>query len=559
MAIQPARRYRRDKSENATDPRIPSPSFRNFRQITVFFCPGPIFCNSPSHLEHAFSPELCPRDILDSVMSLPSQPSPRNDLLKTHWKTRLHNIAPGLVTPFVNQHGVYAASNGYIHRLSPRTGSRLKTISLRQPTARSSRVVQLTAPPSSFLLIVGINRRVLALDPISLSTLWETILPHVGDGNHRIVSIFHHVQNISGGISSALSLYAACYGYVYRIDPWTGTIVAKNPLRGGGFFEVRLRMDTSTSMTAGAILMVGTHGRVYALDPFTLETIWRRKLPLPNQDPTQPEYRKRDHSPEGQITEVLCGSSADTPTTAGETRTQVLHAFWERYHFQLTRQDGKVLKRTLMGEIMTSDLQLTLDNPKKRVYIIDRSQGETICAYICRRKQSLKWTYRHQVQYPARLHGTVIPGRNGMAWFPEFDRVVLRDEYGKEVASHRFDASFGRGQPQLAVYTDRTGDAISNFLMVGISGRCVALEIPTDVFRLDEQTAVHTQPSQIPTEPSPGTGAITISETGGSDVMDTANEEADDAPPSYFESQEQYRAKVVDPSLIESNGFCFCF
>ncbi|KAK4209705.1 hypothetical protein QBC37DRAFT_391033 [Rhypophila decipiens] len=472
-------------------------------------------------------------------MSLPSPPSPRNDLLKADWKTRLPNTAFDSVTRFVNQHGVYGASNGYLHRLSPRTGSRLKTISIR-----SSRVVQLTAPPSSSQLIVGTRGRVLALDPISLSTVWETVLPHVGDTNDGNVSILHRVQNISGG--GALSLYAASLGYVYRIDPWTGTIVANNSLRGGCFYEVRLRMDTSTSTTtAGGVLLVGTHGRVYALDPFTLETIWRSKLPLPTQDPSQPEYRKRDYYPKGQITDVLCGSSADTSsTTAGETRTQVLHAFWQGYHFQLTRQDGTVLKRSLMGKLMTSDLSLTLDdNPNKGVYIMDRSCGERICAYICKREQSLKWTYRHQVFSSSRLHGTVIPGQNGMAWFSEPNRAVLLDKEGKEVASHRFDVSFGRDrQPRLAIYTDQTGDgAIRNVLIVGISGRCVALVIPTDVFRLDGQTAVQTQLSRIPVEPSLGTGGMKISETVGPDVMDTGSEEKNDAPPSYFKSQEEYR------------------
>ncbi|KAM7211711.1 hypothetical protein V8F06_012891 [Rhypophila decipiens] len=415
-------------------------------------------------------------------MSLPSPPTPRNDLLKAHWKTRLPNTAFDSVTPFANQHGAnIRCKHGYLHRLSPRTGSRLKTISLRSSRVRSIQ---------------------------SLSTVWETVLPHVGDTNDGNVSILHHVQNISGG--GALSLYAASLGYVYRIDPWTGTIVANNSLRGGRFYEVRLRMDTST--------------RRPTANPNTANEITTQR---------------------GQITEVLCGSSADTSsTTAGETRTQALHAFWQGYHFQLARQDGTVLKRTLMGKLMTSDLSLALDdNPNKRVHIVDRSCGERICAYICKREQSLKWTYRHQVFSSSRLHGTVIPGQNGMAWFSEPSRVVLLDKEGKEVASHRFDVSFGRDrQPRLAIYTDQTGDgAIRNVLIVGISGRCVALVIPTDVFGLDGQPAVQTQLSRIPVEPFTGTGGIKISETGGPDVMDTGTEGTNEAPPSYFESQEQYK------------------
>jgi hypothetical protein len=90
---------------------------------------------------------------------------------------------------------------------------------------------------------------------------WDKSLP---DSGFNIVSM---LVNEKGDV------YAGSNGYVYRLDYWTGTILATNPLRDRGHEEVRL-----ATLVNASLLIVGTNGYVLGLHPTSLTTLWERSL-----------------------------------------------------------------------------------------------------------------------------------------------------------------------------------------------------------------------------------------------------------------------------------------
>ncbi|KAF7340893.1 Phosphatidylinositol-specific phospholipase C domain-containing protein [Mycena sanguinolenta] len=95
----------------------------------------------------------------------------------------------------------------------------------------------------------------------SLVTAWQTSLPSSG---YDIVSPVV-IQN---------NVYMASNGYVYRLDFYSGVVIATNGLEGRGHNEVRLAASAD-----GSFLFVGTDGYVLSLNPTTLDTLWQTSLP----------------------------------------------------------------------------------------------------------------------------------------------------------------------------------------------------------------------------------------------------------------------------------------
>ncbi|OCL04859.1 Quino protein alcohol dehydrogenase-like protein [Glonium stellatum] len=95
----------------------------------------------------------------------------------------------------------------------------------------------------------------------SLPIRWQESLP--GSGN-AVTSVLVNQDGV----------YVGSNGYIYLLDPSTGTITASNGLSGYGNHEVRLATPPSTSL-----LLIGISGWVLGLDPDSLRTRWAKGLP----------------------------------------------------------------------------------------------------------------------------------------------------------------------------------------------------------------------------------------------------------------------------------------
>ncbi|TFK37908.1 PLC-like phosphodiesterase [Crucibulum laeve] len=177
---------------------------------------------------------------------------------QTQWTTSLPKSGHEVTSTLCNQSGVYSGSNGYVYRLDYWTGAVLQTNNLE---SLGTHEVRLAAPADGSILIVGTYGYALGLDPTSLATLWSVNLPKTGNG---VVSV----------ICGAGSVYAACGGIVYRLNPADGWIKGENYLKGRGVHEVRLAM----SLTLRTVF-VGINGYALGLAFDTLDTQWETSLP----------------------------------------------------------------------------------------------------------------------------------------------------------------------------------------------------------------------------------------------------------------------------------------
>ena len=91
--------------------------------------------------------------------------------------------------------------------------------------------------------------------------MWSRSLPSTG---YQITSV----------LRTAAGLYAASNGYVYRLDPSTGAILASNGLSGYGNHEINLALSGD-----GNTLLLGQNGYALGLDPTSLNTNWSTSLP----------------------------------------------------------------------------------------------------------------------------------------------------------------------------------------------------------------------------------------------------------------------------------------
>jgi hypothetical protein len=150
---------------------------------------------------------------------------------------------------------LYAATSGWVFRLD-----RGNAVAHNDLPGLGACEVRLAAPADSSQLVVGTNGVARGLHPISLAQLWECGCP--GAGNELVNPL------CLGGRT-----YAATNGYVFRIDPANGRVLASNGLSGRGNHETRI-----CGALSGSKLVVGIHGWVLLLDANTLATIWQKPL-----------------------------------------------------------------------------------------------------------------------------------------------------------------------------------------------------------------------------------------------------------------------------------------
>ncbi|KAF8316429.1 hypothetical protein DL93DRAFT_2056390, partial [Clavulina sp. PMI_390] len=81
-------------------------------------------------------------------------------------------------------------------------------------------------------------------------------------------------HDITSTITDGERVWAASNGYVYRLDFENGEERARNDLPGMGAREVQLHLSDDRK-----ILLLGTRGHAWGLDPDSLNTLWELSLP----------------------------------------------------------------------------------------------------------------------------------------------------------------------------------------------------------------------------------------------------------------------------------------
>lgn len=157
---------------------------------------------------------------------------------------------------------MYAAVDGYVYLLDS-MGALLANNSLSGTGFGETRIAAL--PGSSIL--VGLNGYIVAMNPITMATLWTSQVT-----SHKVpVSII-----INNG-----SIYVGTYGSVYNINSANGAILGQFDLSQGGNYpvagqEVRLSVTTNPVPSANQII-VGVGGYVFGLDT-SLNFLWNHQM-----------------------------------------------------------------------------------------------------------------------------------------------------------------------------------------------------------------------------------------------------------------------------------------
>lgn len=178
--------------------------------------------------------------------------------LSTKWSTSLPNSGSEVVSVLCGVNGAYAGSNGYVYCLDPDNGKIKATNTLPGYGKHETRLGLTT---SDSCLLVGINGYALGLNPSTLATKWTASLSGCGED----------ITSVVGGDGLG---FAACAGYVYRLNASTGTDIARNDLEGTGNHEVRLAMNNTHS-----VLYAGTNGYGISLNASSLSTVYSKSLP----------------------------------------------------------------------------------------------------------------------------------------------------------------------------------------------------------------------------------------------------------------------------------------
>lgn len=172
--------------------------------------------------------------------------------LPTLWSRDVKGTAA--VNTLINKNGTYVGSNGYVYRLDSQTGKIQSTQGL---SGYGNYEVRLAVSEDGSLFIIGTNRYVVSLDPISLNITWYTKIPNLGGDVSVIVS--------------AGNIYAGIAGSAFRLD-LSGNITARGGVLAGAG-ETRISLSDQ-----GTILFVGVDGYAAAYKTPNMDASWTKKL-----------------------------------------------------------------------------------------------------------------------------------------------------------------------------------------------------------------------------------------------------------------------------------------
>jgi hypothetical protein len=111
-------------------------------------------------------------------------------------------------------------------------------------------------------LVSGMNGDVRALRRRDGTLLWERSL------GHGPIVVVHHVD----------AVYAGCGGHLYRLDPTSGEVVWRNPLRGLGY-ALPVLVVAALGFAPTDAIFAGLGGSIVALESAAGKLIWQRELP----------------------------------------------------------------------------------------------------------------------------------------------------------------------------------------------------------------------------------------------------------------------------------------
>ncbi|KAF8315862.1 PLC-like phosphodiesterase [Clavulina sp. PMI_390] len=178
--------------------------------------------------------------------------------LSTRWKLSLPGCGDNMTNLCSAGENGWAGSDGYVYRFDVNTGAYHGRNDLKD---MGNHEVRIDMCGGGQTLAVGTNGWVWGLDPYSLDTKWKTSLPGCGFG----------VTSVEGARSDC---YAACNGYLYKLDAYSGNVESRNDMDGVDKREVRLEYHPDWDR-----LFVGTNGWGLSMDGGNLRERWRVSLP----------------------------------------------------------------------------------------------------------------------------------------------------------------------------------------------------------------------------------------------------------------------------------------
>ncbi|KAL7928328.1 hypothetical protein V8C35DRAFT_318484 [Trichoderma chlorosporum] len=345
------------------------------------------------------------------------------DFIKSKWQTSLPDTGYTITSSLINQKGVYAASNGFVHRLDVTNG---KVLGSNNLPGTGYNEIRLASPPDASILIAGTAGQVFGLDSETLQTKWGPIsLPGCG-------------YDITSVLCAEAGLYAGCNGHVYLLDIQMGSVKLHNSLEGHGYHEVRLAASNEW-------LLVGINGYVLLLNPKDLDIKRKKSLPDCGYDIVSVVLSK-DHAYAGSYGRVyqlklsLPGSSNDWEVTPNN------------------------LSGTGYGEVR---LTLNVEHPDA-LYVGTNGYGISL--------DTANFSEIYKVSLPGSAYSVtdVVVGNvagKEVTYFANNGYIFELDQEGKMTGWSRFPEG-SRVETRLAIFT-----LPEPLLVVGNNGYCAALQI----------------------------------------------------------------------------------
>ncbi|RLL95560.1 hypothetical protein CFD26_104476 [Aspergillus turcosus] len=342
-------------------------------------------------------------------------------MLETKWQTSLVSEA-SVVNSLINNHGVYAGSDGYVLRLDPSDGTVMYKNDLK---GCGYGEVRLAATLDGEMLVAGLNGHVIGLGIYGLDTLWSTDL---GTGG-TIVSV----------VCGRSGIYAGSNGYVYRLNPHTGSIIRTNDLPGYRKHETRLGLLPSTKW-----LLVGINGYTLCLDTNSLETQWVNDMPGAGKD----------------LTSVVGGIGFAYGACNGRV-------------FALQDWSGTLLNENDLSGTGNNEVRMALDTTTSRLYVGTNGYG------ICLDARTLQTKYQTSLPGCGYHVTDVAFGDQGVAWFACHGYVYQLNPSGQVQAQNDLK---GRSTFETRLAASSSGDPE---LIVGIGGYALGLDIANSPLPVD--------------------------------------------------------------------------
>ncbi|PHH71446.1 hypothetical protein CDD80_5275 [Ophiocordyceps camponoti-rufipedis] len=337
--------------------------------------------------------------------------------------TNQHPVVSGWPIDVLNTRmGVYTGSYGQVFLQDSDTGIVRGAISLQDSNQES---VQLSASPDGNIVLAGCNGWVFSLNPRTLEEKWKTRLPCNHEG---ITTVFYTPRGI----------YAAVWGYPYRLDMDDGSVKAFNDLSGLGHGEIRLALTADLECLA-----VGIQGTALCLDPMTLDTKWKQPL------------RRWD------VVSVVGGQD-------------VIYAGTSGYIYALRQEDGKKTAQNDLPMVGSYEARMALDDERPVLHVGARGYA------IALRSSDLTLIYRKDLSPRSDDLTTVLDGFK-VVYFSNNGRVYELDDMGA-ILSVSYLQSYDTQAASMSAYNLHGAYTLA----VGLAGRSFGFDLGRSFEPMDQ-------------------------------------------------------------------------